>query len=233
MDPMYAYCDVDERTMLRVQKMIREGKFTTPKSGPLNNSLVAASTIGQLYSPLGPAPLLTAALLYPGKSYVIVPILLGLSNEEGYPHQGNIDFVNNQVDQSTGTIRIRGVFPNHDEVLTPGLFARIRIPLGNARKAIMVSDRALGSNQGQPFLYVVNDKNEVEYRPVETGPLRDGLRVVEEGVGANERVIVNGLLRVRPGLVVNPKPGEMVPEVAAPEKKNGAVKPKPGDSAGH
>ena len=94
---------------------------------------------------------------------------LGLANEEGFPHQGTINFVDNQVNPKTGTLRVRGVFPNKDEVLSPGCFARVRVPIGRAHKALLVSDRALDTDQGQKILYVVNDKNEVVSRPVRAG----------------------------------------------------------------
>src|ERR1700676_2923429 len=94
------------------------------------------------------------------------PVSLGLANEEGHPHRGTIDFVENQVTPKTGTIRLRGVFPNKEQVLLPGLFARIRTPIGRSHKALLVGERALDTDQGQKILYVVNDKNEVVPRPV-------------------------------------------------------------------
>jgi RND family efflux transporter MFP subunit len=139
-------------------------------------------------------------------------VLLGLSRDSNYPVHGMIDFVGNQVDPSTGSITVRGVFPNKDRALSPGLFAHIRLPLGEPHKALLVNDRALGTNQGQKFLYLVNDKNKVEYRPVTIGALHHGLREVTNGLKLGERVVINGLLRVRPGVTVEPKSGEMRPE---------------------
>ncbi len=98
-----------------------------------------------------------------------VPVWLGLANEEGHPHQGTIDFVDNQVNPKTGTMRLRGVFPNKDQVLTPGLFGRVRGLIGRPHKALLVSDRAIDTDQGQKILYVVNEKNEVVARPVQLG----------------------------------------------------------------
>jgi RND family efflux transporter MFP subunit len=134
-----------------------------------------------------------------------VPVLLALANEAGYPHQGTINFVDNQVNPQTGTLRLRGVFSNQDEVLTPGLFVRVRVPIGEAHRALLVTERAIDTDQGQKILYVVNDKNEVISRPISMGALHDGLRVIEDGVQPGERVIVNGLLQVRPGITVEPK----------------------------
>ena len=141
-----------------------------------------------------------------------VEVLLGLGRDSNYPVRGTIDFVGNQVDPSTGTITVRGVFPNKDRALSPGLFAHIRVPLGEPHKALLVNDRALGTNQGQKFLYVVNEKNTVEYRAVTLGALHNGLREITEGLKLGERVVINGLLRVRPGVTVEPKSGEMRPE---------------------
>ncbi len=134
-----------------------------------------------------------------------VPVLLGLANETGYSHRGTINFVDNQVNPQTGTLRLRGVFPNEPEVLAPGYFARVRLLNGQTHGALLVTDRAIDTDQGQKIVYVVNDKNEVVSRPISVGALHDGLRVIEEGVQPGERVIVNGLLQVRPGITVEPK----------------------------
>jgi RND family efflux transporter MFP subunit len=133
------------------------------------------------------------------------PVLLGLAGEQGYPHRGRIDFVDNQVDPGTGTLRMRGVFPNRDRVLTPGLFARIRVPLGDPHKALLVTDRAIDTDQGQKVLYVVNKENVVNKRLVRLGRLHDGLREIESGVRPGERVVVDGIQRVRGGITVEPK----------------------------
>jgi RND family efflux transporter MFP subunit len=133
------------------------------------------------------------------------PVSLGLANEEGHPHRGAINFVDNQVNPKTGTIRARGVFPNKEQVLLPGLFGRVRVPIGRPHEALLVSDRALDTDQGQKVLYVVNDKNEVVSRPVRVGALHDGLREITEGLRPGEMVVINGLQQVRPGLTVEPK----------------------------
>jgi RND family efflux transporter MFP subunit len=148
------------------------------------------------------------------------PVLLGLANEEGYPHQGTINFVDNQVNPKTGTIRVRGVFPNKDQALLPGLFARVRVPIGRAHQALLVSDRALDSDQGQKILYVVNDKNEVVSRPVRIGALHDGRREITAGLKSGERVIVTGLQQVRPGITVEPKLVDMPVLLAANARRS-------------
>jgi RND family efflux transporter MFP subunit len=137
------------------------------------------------------------------------PVALGLVTEEGFPHQGTINFVDNQVNPKIGTLRTRGVFPNKDESLSPGYFARVRVPLGPPHPALLVSDRAIDNDQGQKILYVVNDNKEVVSRPVRLGALHDGLRAIEAGLNPGERVIVNGLQLVRPGLRVEPKVVDM------------------------
>src|SRR5262249_9215760 len=105
----------------------------------------------------------------------------------------------------TGTVRLRGVFPNKQEHLLPGFFARVRVPVGRRHRALLVSDRALDTDQGQKVLYVVNDKNEVVSRPVRLGAIHEGLREITAGVKPGERVIVNGLQQVRPGDTVESK----------------------------
>jgi len=137
-----------------------------------------------------------------------------LSTETEFTHHGNINFVNNQVDPSTGTISVRGIFPNKNRVLTPGLFVRVRVPIGSPTQGLLVNERAIGTNQGQKFVYVVDDKDEVVSRPVTLGPLRDGLRVIVEGIKRDDRIIVNGLQRVQPGVTVKVKQGKMEPETA-------------------
>jgi RND family efflux transporter MFP subunit len=138
-----------------------------------------------------------------------MPVLMGLADEEGYPHQGQLNFEDNRLDPSTGTLRIRGVFPNPDRLLSPGLFVRVRVPIGEPYRALLVPEPALGADQGQKFIYVVDDKNEVSYRRVQVGRLHGQWRVVTEGVSPGERVVVSGLQRVRPGAKVEPKLTEM------------------------
>jgi RND family efflux transporter MFP subunit len=142
-------------------------------------------------------------------------VLLGVGQGEDHPFRGTVDFISNRVDPATGTLTVRGSFPNQDRLLRPGLFARIRVPVGDSHPALLIANGAVGTNQGQKYVYVVDDHNEVVYRPVKLGPLSDGLRVVEEGLKPGERVIIDGMLRVRPGTTVEPKSGEMAPAPAA------------------
>jgi RND family efflux transporter MFP subunit len=145
-----------------------------------------------------------------------IPVYLGLSTESGFPHEGVVDFANNQVNTQTGTIQLRGVFANANRVFTPGLFARVRVPVSDKYQAVLVPDRAIGTDQGQKYLLAVNDKNVVEYRAVKMGRLHDGLRVIEEGLKPGELVIVNGIQRARPGLTVDPQRVEVTTLGSAP-----------------
>jgi RND family efflux transporter MFP subunit len=138
-----------------------------------------------------------------------IPIQLGLSDSDAFPYHGLINFVDNQIDTKTGTLLVRGVFPNKDKFLSPGLMARVRVPIGEPHDALLVTERAIDTDQGQKILYVVNAKNEVVSRPIRMGALHSGLRVIESGISPGDRVIVNGLQRVRPGVVVDPKMAEM------------------------
>jgi multidrug efflux system membrane fusion protein len=132
------------------------------------------------------------------------PIQVSLANETGYPHAGTVDYADPFVDPKTGTITVRGVLPNDDESLIPGLFVRVRLPIGEPQDALLVSERAIGTDQGQKFVLTVDEKNVVRYRPVKIGAVSEGLRVVD-GLKADDRVIVNGLLRVHAGVTVDPK----------------------------
>lgn len=138
--------------------------------------------------------------------YKDVAVEMALVNETGYPHLGHTDFVDNRIDPATGTMRARGVFRNEDHSLSPGFFARLRVPGSAPYNALLIPDRALGSDQSQKFVYVVGAEQKVEFRPVTIGPRHDGLRVISAGLKPDDRVIVEGLMRVRPGVVVDPKP---------------------------
>jgi RND family efflux transporter MFP subunit len=134
-----------------------------------------------------------------------IPVEMTLADEVGYPHKGFTDFVDNKIDPNTGTLRCRGVFPNPERTLGPGFFARMRIPGSGKYPALLIPDRALGADQAQKFVYVVNTEKKVEFRPVKIGPMIDGLRVVKEGLKPGEQIIAEGLMRVRPGIVVDAK----------------------------
>jgi RND family efflux transporter MFP subunit len=134
------------------------------------------------------------------------PVELGRANDEGYPFEGYVDFSDQEVDASTGTFLMRAIFPNPEPIkLLPGLFVRLRVPLDVREGALLVADLAVGSDQSGKFLLVVDEENVVQHRPVKIGALVDGLRVIESGLDAKEWVVVNGLLRARPGSKVAPQ----------------------------
>jgi RND family efflux transporter MFP subunit len=130
---------------------------------------------------------------------------MGLANEQGFPHKGVIDFVDNRLDPSTGVIRSRAVFANPGGAMAPGFFARVRIPGSGKYGALLVRDNAVGSDQGKPFLFVVGADKVVKQVPVEIGPLHAGLRVVKSGITKDDLVIVDGVALVRNGVRVDVK----------------------------
>jgi RND family efflux transporter MFP subunit len=141
------------------------------------------------------------------------PVEIGLADEKGFPHAGIIDFADNKIDRSTGTLRVRGIFDNDKEYLTPGEFVRVRIPFGDPHQSLLVPEDAVGRDQRERYLLTVvskinpeTEKTEdvVEYRKVKVGSLQDGMRVIESGIGPDDWVIVKGLQRVRPGVPVTP-----------------------------
>ena len=135
-----------------------------------------------------------------------VPVEVGLQTESGYPHKGTLDYAAPTVNQSTGTLAARAVFQNSDRALLPGYFVRVRVPMGQQQDALLVPDVALGSDQGGRYVLIVNKENVVEQRKVEVGPMVDTLRVIENGIAADDRVVVAGLLRAIPGNKVDPQP---------------------------
>jgi RND family efflux transporter MFP subunit len=134
-----------------------------------------------------------------------LPVEVGLQTEEGYPHRGNLDYANPTVNQSTGTLAVRGIIPNPDRVLLPGFFVRVRVPLEEQKNALLVPDTSLGSDQGGRYVLVVNGDNTVEQRKVQIGQIDGGLRVIENGLKPDDRVIIAGLLRAIPGQKVDPQ----------------------------
>ena len=181
-DPMYAYFNLNERDLLKVMAMNRnkiKEKGLDPAEDP--------------------------------ESELDVQVFLELANEEDYPHQGKLDFAESGVDEGTGTLQLRGVFPNPGPapVLIPGLFVSLRMPVDKRDNALLVTERAIGSDQSGRFLLAVNTENKVEKRPIRMGQLVDGLRVIEEGLQPDEAVVVNGLQRARPGAKVDPEQTDM------------------------
>jgi RND family efflux transporter MFP subunit len=187
-DPMFAYFDMDERTVLRIRTAINQGRIKMRSDAHE------------------------------------IPVLMSLEGEEGYPHHGVVNFVNNVVNPSTGTVAVRGVFKNPKppigrRLFSPGMFVRIRLPIGEPHPAVLVVDRALGSDQGLKYVYIIDADRKVQYRRVKTGPLQDdGLRVIEEGVKPDDWVVVGGLQSLRPRTEVDTEQVPM-PVPGAPIQK--------------
>jgi multidrug efflux system membrane fusion protein len=136
-------------------------------------------------------------------------VYLRLQDENSFPHEGTVNFADNAFDTTTGTLLIRATFPNHDGFLTPGNFARIRIASSPQYEALLVADRAIGTDQDQSFVYVIDSKNIAQLRHVTIGPMADGLRVVKSGLKPDDVIVINGILKVRPNSPVKPENGSM------------------------
>jgi RND family efflux transporter MFP subunit len=143
-----------------------------------------------------------------------VPVELQLADESNFPHKGTIESFDNQLNPNTGSILLRAVFANDDARIVPGLFARIRIPLSEKHEAILVDERAIGTDQAQKFVLTLTPTNTVQYQSVQLGPLVDGKRVIRTGLVAGEKIVVNGMARIRPGMAVTPQ-DEMAARPAA------------------
>jgi RND family efflux transporter MFP subunit len=131
-----------------------------------------------------------------------IPVQMELANETDFPHTGQIESFDNHLDPAMGSILLRAVFTNDDGNIVPGLFARIRIPLSDKHPALLVDERAVGTDLSQKFVLVLTASNTVAYQPVQLGPLVDGQRIVRSGLQAGDQIVVNGLERVRPGMPV-------------------------------
>jgi RND family efflux transporter MFP subunit len=145
------------------------------------------------------------------------PVFLALAGEQGYPHEGRMVFVDNQLDPHTGTIRARAVFSNKDRRFTPGLFARLKLIGSGRHTAVLVDDQAIGTDQSQKFVLVVGKDGKAAYRVVKPGRLVNGLRAINEGLAAGEVIVVNGLQRLRPGMPLVPVTVAMDRHVQATE----------------
>jgi multidrug efflux system membrane fusion protein len=142
--------------------------------------------------------------------------LLGLADEEAFPHAGQVSFVDNQVSSSTGTIRLRATFANKNLALTPGLFARIRLQGGGAQTGCLARDEAVITDLNQKYVFVLGKDNTLEYRTVKLGPITEGLRVVRDGLHEGDTIVVSGLQRVRPGAIVTPRKVSMTGQANPP-----------------
>lgn len=142
----------------------------------------------------------------------VSPVYLGLSSEAGHPHEGQLDFLDNQVNPRTGTIRGRAVFDNRDGRFTPGLYARLKLVGSGTYPAALIKDEAVGTDLGKKFVLVLDKDNAVQYRAIELGPKLEGLRIVRQGLSKGEKIVVNGLQRAMPGATVDPQAVPMADE---------------------
>jgi len=197
LDPLYVYFEVDERTVLRLRRLVREGKIKS-------------------------------------RAEAVIPIKVGLADEVDetggilFPRNGEIDFSDNKVDPATGTLQLRGKIANPKErggsrVLSPGLFAHVRLPVGDPHEAILIPEQALARDQGQKVVYVVekvkNKKDQmvdkVFKRPVEVRPFSRGMMVIEKGLKPKDQVVTSGLQRIRDEMEVRAVPAKSAVEVSA------------------
>jgi len=176
-------------------------------SAPLLTTLVSVSPI---YASFDADERIVSALKRDAK----VPVQMGVLGQDGTPLEGHLQLVDNQVNARSGTVRVRAVFDNKDGSLIPGQFARIRLSQGESKDALLVSERAVGTDQDKRFVMVVGAGNKAEYREVHLGATANGLRIVTDGLKPSERIVVNGLQRVQPGALLDP---QEVPMDAKPE----------------
>ncbi|WP_374480803.1 efflux RND transporter periplasmic adaptor subunit [Zoogloea sp.] len=184
------------------------GNLVSANGGPALTTLVSSSRIYAAFDVDEQTFLKSVSPARDAKGPAL-PVHLGLADQDGHPFEGRIHSVDNRLDTTSGTIRVRAIFDNADGRLVPGLYARIRLGAGTPREAVLIDDRAIGTDQDKRFVLVVDAANKTAYREVRLGNLHDGLRIVEDGLKPGERIVVNGLQRVRPGDPVTPHPVAM------------------------
>jgi len=184
------------------------GNLVSANGGPALTTLVSSSRIYAAFD-VDEQTFLKSVNPARDAKGTALPVHLGLADQDGHPFEGRIHSVDNRLDTTSGTIRVRAIFDNPDGRLVPGLYARIRLGAGTPREAVLIDDRAIGTDQDKRFVLVVDAANKTAYREVRLGNLHDGLRIVEDGLKPGERIVVNGLQRVRPGDPVTPHPVAM------------------------
>jgi RND family efflux transporter MFP subunit len=174
-DPIYVYFDMDERTVLRMKRLLAEGKIRSVRESGL-------------------------------------VVQIATADKTQFDHVGIVNFVDNQLDPATGTLRFRAEVKNEEKFFSPGMFVRLRFPIGDPEYALLVPDEAIATDQGRRQVFVINGQDQVEARQVTTGILQDGLRVIREGIGPDDRVVVTGLQHIKKNKTVKPKPlGDLIP----------------------
>jgi membrane fusion protein, multidrug efflux system len=209
MEQMYVYFDMDEPTLQQIKRAVNEGRIARPRTSEETIEEFAAGTFGLLATPAAHGSLLLGSLLYPGRTGADVEVFVGLQGETGFPHRGTVNFVDNQVNPGTGSILVRGLFknprpPGGTYLMVPGMFVRVRFPIGQPQHSLLVDDRAVVSEQGQKKLYVLDANNKVKDLPVSLGSLQsNGWRVITSpNLKKDDWVLIGGLQQVRPGQTI-------------------------------
>ncbi|GAC32098.1 efflux RND transporter periplasmic adaptor subunit [Paraglaciecola polaris] len=198
--------------------LITEGNFVTAGQSALT-SLVSMDKMYAYFDVDEQTYLKYAQLAESGKrsdtrDVAANPVYMALASEINFEHIGNVDFVDNAVNQQTGTIRIRATFPNHDHALLPGLFARVKLTGSNSYQGILIDEKAIGTDLNRKFVLVVDQDNRLEYRNVVLGEKNNGLRIITDGLTPTDTIVVNGLQRVRPKMKIQPKLVDMTSQEA-------------------
>ena len=200
------------------------GNLVTANSGPALTTLVSS---GRIYAGFDVDEQTFLRYVNPARSAkgTALPVSLGLADEDGYSRQGSIQSVDNRLDNRSGTIRVRAVFDNPDGRLVPGLYARVRLGGGQEKNAVLIDGKAVGTDQDKRFVIVVGADNKTAYREIRPGANQDGLQIVDSGLKAGERIVVNGLQRIHPGDTVAPQPVAMAgkPADGSPSGSNPAA----------
>jgi RND family efflux transporter MFP subunit len=188
LDEVYVYFDMDERTVLRLRRLVQQGKMAAPLKSD-------------------------------------VKVEIALSDRDQFDLSGTVDFEDNQIDASTGTLRVRAIVKNPSGFLSPGLFVRVRYPIGQPTQQLLIPEESLGSDQGRPFVYVIGAENRVAYRSVEVGQQVGTQRVILDGLKKDERIVVTGLQRIRRNAQVIPEPQQAITTTNVAERKESSAAP--------
>lgn len=204
--------------------LLTTGNYVSGNAGgaSLLTTIVSVDPI-YVYADVDERSLLQLQALMTKQEGLRIPVEMQLADEEGYPHRGFIESLDNRVDRNTGTIVLRAQIPNPDGRIIPGLFVRLRVPLSEERPTLLVDETAIGTDQAQKFVFSIGKDNTVEYRKVTLGPVADGKRIVRSGLNAGDMIIVNGVQRARPGAPVTPQP-QVAQDSTSPAGPNTAAR---------
>jgi RND family efflux transporter MFP subunit len=206
--------------------LLTEGNYVSgvPGSNTLLTTVVSVDPV-YVYATLDEAAYLRlmqvkAARQLPVDEKRNLPIQMELTDENGFPRSGYIESFDNRLNAETASITVRAVFPNSDGKLTPGLFARVRMPVSGEHAALLISEKAIGTDQGQKYVFTVDEGAVAQYRRITLGPVIDGKRIIKDGISPNEQVIVDGQARIRPGMKVAPQKNSMSASIPLKQKES-------------